>query len=356
MATVNQTMAAINDALRGSEYRCQTVSWDDVERGTVGGTLSILGANITDTRLHSKDGKLLYTVRTQNWNEKLGAVSADDISLMAGGVRERSPPTPVTLADFLKNIGKHGEYACMEKATDLSKADLDAKVSIRFQTTFLPVPDEALSAVEFAPEMYNYQTRSDADPKNLLLLCTTQGSAIQQDGAGAKKLFHHAVDPEVRGGEVCRYWFEAERTKHKVGGAQVESAEEKAEALARGKAVSAVIGTRAFGTRFNVLMTIQVPLEQSTPPSAMIDDCFACGCMAEFEEGDCSDDDGEESMMLMDAGLSDMPASLPPAPEAKKAKKGAARRSAGRKPPRQRRGPPTRHASHEARCTTRGQG
>ena len=44
---------------------------------------------------------------------------------------------------------------------------------------------------------YNYQTRSDADPKNLLLLCTTQGSAIQQDGAGAKKLFHHAVDPEV---------------------------------------------------------------------------------------------------------------------------------------------------------------
>ena len=121
------------------------------------------------------------------------------------------------------------------------------------------MPDEELGALEFAPEMYNYQTRSDADPKNLLLLCTTQGSAIQQDGEGAKKLFHHAVDPAGKEGKkICRYWFEAERTKHAVGGPQTETREEKDAALARGKAVSAVIGTRAMGTRFNVLMTVQV--------------------------------------------------------------------------------------------------
>merc|ERR1719261_1259365 len=108
----------------------------------------------------------------------------------------------------------------MERATDVSDATLDTKVSIRFQTTFLPVPDEALGALEFAPEMYNYQTRSDADPKNLLLLCTTQGSAVQQDGAGAKKLFHHAVDSACHPGKINRYWFEAERTKHAVGGPQ----------------------------------------------------------------------------------------------------------------------------------------
>merc|ERR1719271_1896436 len=265
-ASVRETMSAINSALSGSEYCCQTVSWDDVERGTVGGGLSCWGANITDTRLWEKSGKMLYTVRSQNWNEKLGAVSANEIALMDGGVRDSEPPRPVTLADFLANIGSHGAYAGLSAGADLSDKDLDAKVSIRFQTTFLPIPDEALGALEFAPEMYNYQTRSDADPKNLLLLCTTQGSALQQDGAGAKKLFHHALDPAGKAGEICRYWFEAERTKHSVGGPQIETKEEKEAALARGKAVSAVIGTRAFGTRFNVLMTIQVPLEQKPRP------------------------------------------------------------------------------------------
>lgn len=265
-ASVSETMTAINDVLRGSgtDYSCKTVSWDDVERGTVGGALSCLGANITDTRLWAKSGQLLYTVRSDNWNEKMGSVSAHEVALMSGGVTEGSAPKPTTLADFLNGIGKHGAYAGLSSAINLSDAKMDAKVSIRFQTTFLPVADEVHGALEFAPEMYSYQTRSDSDPKNLLLLCTTQGSAVQQDGAGANKLFHHAVDPT---GKICRYWFEAERSKHQVGGAQVESADEKAEALKRGKAVSAVIGTKAMGTRFNALMTIQVPLEQKNKPT-----------------------------------------------------------------------------------------
>ena len=35
---------------------------------------------------------------------------------------------------------------------------------------------------EFATESYNYNTHSDEHPKNLLLLCTMQGVAMQQDG------------------------------------------------------------------------------------------------------------------------------------------------------------------------------
>merc|ERR1719378_1304491 len=100
----------------------------------------------------------------------------------------------------------------------------------------------------------------------------SQGVAVQQDGAGAKRLFHHAVDGD---GEVHRYWLEAERSEHKVGGAQAESAAEKADALARGKATASVIGTRAMGTRFNVLMTIQVPLQQKKQPE-MRGMLFAC--------------------------------------------------------------------------------
>lgn len=139
-------------------------------------------------------------------------------------------------------------------------------MSIRFQTTFLPIEENpaARGTLEFATEAYNYNTHDDADPRNLVLLCTTQGTAVQQDGQGAKKLFHHAIDP--KDGKIHRYWLEAEQSDHKVGGAQKETAEEKADALARGKATSSVIGVKALGTRFNVLMTIQVPLEQKPEP------------------------------------------------------------------------------------------
>ena len=84
-ASVGETITSINASLANTDYRCRKVSWDDVERGTVGGGLSCWGANITDTRLWEKSGKQLYTVRSQNWNEKLGAVSAHEIALMAGG-------------------------------------------------------------------------------------------------------------------------------------------------------------------------------------------------------------------------------------------------------------------------------
>ena len=133
----------------------------------------------------------------------------------------------------------------------------------RFQTTFIPVQGDdgdALGKLEFATEAYNYNTMDDSDPRNLVLLCTSQGVAVQQDGSGAKKLFHHAVDDQ---GQIHRNWLEAEESKHKVGGEQRETEEERAEAQARGKATSSVIGIRAMGQRFNVLMTIQVPLQQT---------------------------------------------------------------------------------------------
>ncbi|CAE7300619.1 unnamed protein product [Symbiodinium pilosum] len=86
--------------------------------------------------------------------------------------------------------------------------------------------------------------------------------AVQQDGTGAKRLFHHAVDAE---GMIHRYWLEAAETDHRVGGEQRESAEERALALAQRRATSSVLSIRAMGQRFNALMTIQVPLSQALP-------------------------------------------------------------------------------------------
>ena len=52
---VNQIINSINKTCQSkgekySQYSCQTVSWDDVQRGTVGGELSSWGGNITDTQ------------------------------------------------------------------------------------------------------------------------------------------------------------------------------------------------------------------------------------------------------------------------------------------------------------------
>mmetsp|Transcript_248 Transcript_248/g.330 ORF Transcript_248/g.330 Transcript_248/m.330 type:complete len:400 (-) Transcript_248:106-1305(-) len=267
MASIEDTIDQINSALSDAgehytNYSCKTVSWDDVQRGTIGGSLSCWGANITDTRLYAKDGRQLFTVRGDNWNERLGKVTADDLALMAShdskGGTGCDNLKPITLRTMLKDISKFGGYAGLRSVESIADDVLDEEISVRFQTTFLPVDEGEKTALEFAPEAYNYNTRDDANPRNLILLCTTQGLAVQQDGNGAKKLYHHVLDD----GKVSRYWLEAESSKHKVGGSQQESKEERDDAINRGKATSTVIGTKGMGTRFNVLMTIQVPLEQ----------------------------------------------------------------------------------------------
>jgi ubiquitin len=273
-ARTDHTMKAINESLHKSggkyaDYSCNVVSWDDVSRGqSSDGSLSCWGKNITDTYLRSKSGTQLYTVRSDNWNEKLGHVSASDVAVISGNeVPGGGPLRVVTLRDFLKNMGKHGAYAGLTDHENLSNPLLDEKCSIRFQTTFLPVSREH-GTMEFSTEAYNYNTMRDDDPRNLVLMCTTQGVAVQQDGKGAKQLFHHAVDSESN---VHRYWLEAERSSHAVGGSQRESAEEKNTALQSGKAIASVIGIKAMGPRFNALMTVQVPLQQKyfdrIPPS-----------------------------------------------------------------------------------------
>ncbi|GMI06210.1 hypothetical protein TrLO_g3528 [Triparma laevis f. longispina] len=266
MTTPQQIIASINEKTKAkgghyAQYTCKTVSWDDVSRGTVDGGLSCWGSNITDTRLWAKDGRQLYTVRGDNWNERLGKTDTDSVAVVASCLRGGaggSDLRPYTLRDFLANPSKFGSYANLDVSL-LEKADLDKTVSIRFQTTFLPVPDGDKQKIEFAPEAYNYNTTKDSDPRNIVLLCTTQGMAVQQDGSGAKKLFHHAKNGDDK---VKRYWLEAESSNHKVGGEQKETKEERQDAIEQGKATSSVIGIAGMGTRFNVLMTIQVPLKQ----------------------------------------------------------------------------------------------
>jgi len=263
---LHEVRTAINAALKATGgvhagYSCHFVSWDDVKRGTNDdGSLSCWGANITDTRLCAKDGRQLFTVRSDNWNEKLGTVDASDVALITGNTHGgKTVLAPVTLRDFLRRIGDHGEYVGLSPKQSLCDEELDAKVSIRFQTTFLPISEADGDAIEFATSAYSYATRDANDPKNLVVLASSQGIALQQDQVGDAMIYHHQVSDD---GKISRHWLEAEKSRHAVGQQQVESEHERQDALKRGKATSCVIGPKCVGTRFNALLTVQIPLQQ----------------------------------------------------------------------------------------------
>merc|ERR1712110_541254 len=262
---ITETISAINEActtagVKYKQYSCKKVSWDDVQRGTVGGGLSCWGSNITDTYLKAKVGQTLFTIRSDNWNEKLGCVTSDQIAMVQGNQVFNNDLKPITLKTFLKNVKTYGEYAGID-IESLDDRISDKKVSVRFQTTFIPVNESKKASLEFTTEAYNYNTKSDENPRNLIVLCTSQGIAVQQDGTGAKRIFHHKLQSGATG-KIDRHWLEAEKSTHKVGGQQVETEDEKRDALNRGKATSSVIGVKGLGTRFNVLMTLQIPLQQ----------------------------------------------------------------------------------------------
>ena len=146
-----------------SNYSCKVVSWDDVQRGTFGGSLSCWGSNITDTRLYAKDGRQLFTVRGDYWNERLGKVNANELALIASSIDGGGGVTglePITLRAFLQNISNYGAYANLTKDS-LFDEQLDQEVSVRFQTTFLPVAEGEQQALEFSPEAYNYNTTDE---------------------------------------------------------------------------------------------------------------------------------------------------------------------------------------------------
>jgi len=264
-AGVESVIRAVNDACRrdGRGYSCKRVSWDDVQRSGGGGALSSVGPNITDTRLYERSGRQLYVLRPDNWNEKLGKVDADRVAVVVGNHQAIfAEMTSVTLGDYLRKFGEYAGYAGVHGGANMFAEARDRQIGIRFQSVFLPASSH--EAVEFAPEMYNYQTRSDADPKNLVVAFTTQGSSVQQDGAGPTRVYLHKRD---KYGRTHRHWLEAERTRHGVGGEQKETAAERADAVARGKATASFLGPEAMGTRFNVLMTMQIPLRQRMAPA-----------------------------------------------------------------------------------------
>ena len=248
---VDQTLDGINRSCRNrggryGQYSCKRVLWDDSSTATPFGTSSA-GLNIADIYLKAKDGRALFTVRPDNWNEKLGCLGADKIAV---------PTTnePAVLSDVLRNIGTHVKHAGLDHSTSLHSPELDPGVLIRFQTTFLPRMG-LFGAHPKIAELCSYQATSDQ--KNLLLLCTRQGLSVQQNGARATKLSHHSVSFGTS--RHSHHWLESEGSTNSVG---QETAQDRAGVFTRGKVIPSGIGPQCLGNRSDCLMTVEVPLQQ----------------------------------------------------------------------------------------------
>ena len=271
---------------------------------------SAFGSNITDVTLVGKDGTSFLVVRPDNFNERLGAVRAQDVAVVVGNVPEgeggsTSPLHPITLKEYLQRAGDFGHYAGVPAGTSLYDADADAKVGIRFQVVFLPVGEDG--AVEMYNTAYNYQTRSAEDPKNVILLGTTQGTFLQQDGPGTVPQYLHRADEDSPSGYTCTY-LEALRTRHGVSMEQKETKEEAEAAAAAGKATAGVIGIRSMGKGFNRLMTVQVPLKQVAPLPSFPECGAACidesdGSVGGYGSDDECDDECVSGFDLTDEEL-----------------------------------------------------
>ena len=259
-----------------------------------------------------KDGSNFLVVRSDNFDERIGQVRASDVAVVVGNVPEsaggETPDSlrPITLQEYLERAGDFGSYAGVPAGTSLFDADRDAKVGIRFQVVFLPADEEG--SVDMYNSACNYQTLSAEDPKNVILLATTQGTFLQQDGPGSVPQYLHKKDEESPTGYSCTY-LEALRTKHGVSMEQKETEEEAAAAAAAGKATSGVLGIRSMGKGFNRLMTVQVPLKQKKKVPDILasgvyalegagfdmggdiyDIADACGACAPLDDDECEEE------------------------------------------------------------------
>jgi hypothetical protein len=248
------------------EYHATKVSWNDNSRYKN----SSFGANITDAKLVPHDSSLgnFTVIRPKNFDDKIGKVSSDDICVI---VNDSKSLRPVTLKQYLKNFNsissEFGKVSLMPLPDDFSSS-LDDEVSIRFQTVFIPVDGVN---TEFTPETYNYQTKDNSDPKNIILLCTSQGTFVQQDKVGSQKQYLQKVGDN---GVLQNTVLDARPSKHGITTSQVDTIEEATAAVSSGLATTTVLGHKSMGIGFNRLMTIQIPLKQTTREY----DTFCYGC------------------------------------------------------------------------------
>lgn len=91
----------------------------------------------------------------------------------------------------------------------LSHSAADDNVNVRFQTVFLPLVDgpvEGYRSMQFAVEAYGYRTGSEDDPRNLVMLATSQGLSVLAESVGPRLILLQSGAPPF----TSDFWCKAE--------------------------------------------------------------------------------------------------------------------------------------------------
>lgn len=235
ISNMNATVKEIDPA-----YMAGTVAWNDGARGVSAGALTAFGSNITDARIEAQDGGFVPFVRPNNLDELLGVTTADEVHLVD------NDGSSLTLDDVLV------PEKLMQRARYMGYTSIDIPrkskrpVVLRFQHAFVGL--DATGHRSVVPTHYSYQTSSRDDPKNLILLATSQGITVQCDDAGQNKLFAHSTDAS---GATVNKWFDVTATQAAVGHAASSAGTTTKE-----------LGVKGMGARENCFVLINIPCKQ----------------------------------------------------------------------------------------------
>lgn len=147
-----------------------TVTWEDTAR-TKG---SCWGPNISDMTLRVDDncsGINMPVIRTPNFKDVTHDLPISHFKLQVGN-EEFGTSKVVSLDEYLKNFH---QYSNVDGATDLWN-ERDTEILTGAQCCMLPCEDNG--RVEFAVNLYNYQTTNE-NPAVLVIVATKDGTSAQ---------------------------------------------------------------------------------------------------------------------------------------------------------------------------------
>lgn len=253
---MNNALHAIG-GVAATDYMAGSVAWNDNRRGVAyGGALTPLGNNITDARILSRSGRHFPFVRPHNLDEKLAITTADNILFAERDGRQ------VTAQQVLETLAERSAY--MGFTSVEPNVSTRQKVIYRVQNAWVPF-ETGTTSQDVVPAHYSYQTTSDADPRNLIVVGTAQGVFVHSDGVGVRPLFAHGTGDD---GSVTEHWFTAEAMANtRVGEAVSPNVDGSVPTRAHG-ANAVEMGVRGMGARANCFVVMSIPNRQASTHSS----------------------------------------------------------------------------------------
>jgi hypothetical protein len=255
---IEQVVAMPNDAelqARAGRHGLQVmnVMWEDTGRFEG----SSVGPNISDLTLQVRERvgeqvrtSLLPVIRYPNFEDTTADVKAEQLWVRVGNERDGATRRAVRLSEVLKNLREYLSMPSSLKGTGNLLAARDSHFLVSAQHVFVPLPREGKA--EFNPVLFNYQS-SPGNPGVLTLLVT-------REGLSARVIENKPGDQTFQGwGQQLFFNDKGQRTTFTA-----ERKSAVANRIASGNGTKADEGALDEGA--DMMMLVQVPLKQRTPP------------------------------------------------------------------------------------------